>query len=851
VKLLDFGLAKLLESPSEAESDPRDLAADPDSLTTELTRPDRVAGTAAYMSPEQARGQPIDHRSDLFSLGILLYEMAAGRRPFRKPSSVEILHAIIHEDPPSLGLAGVDLTPEADRIIRKSLEKEPARRYQHADEIVADLKNLRRDLDSGRSTMTTASIPVAPPRRWSRARSAAWILAAAGIAAAAFWLPRAFAPPAPPPGADRRPIGVVGFENLSDRADSGHIGRMLMSLITTDLGESGGLTVVSTARVLSALGHVGQQPDDAFDLSIATDAALTAGIEVMLSGSIAEDGDRLVLTAQLVDVENGTVLRSLKREASSRGDLFRLAGEMAADVRRHMGASAPETGSAFDLAKALTKSTEAYRHFAAGEVALHERRWPDAIQQFSRASREDESFALAWYRLSMAQWWLGTQGDAIVSIEAGLAHVDRLPERWRVIYRSFRDYQTGQPDAAYDALVELVRDSPGIADAWYILGEIRTHFTRYRDRLRSREEFERTLSIDPSFRSVFFHLVDDYVGALDMDGAGSLLARYASENPDDPSLAEAEAALAMAAGDVDGAIDRLEALLASGQGQVLERLAQALIMGGRWDRLIEISATAERQGEMGVTYALGFRGMAWLATGRLKEGIASFKKAVERMDAVPGGRVWLSGLMAYYILVEAQILELSGDLEGALTAARRATDVDPLFASAWGRIALLEARLGREEESARAVAEIERLIRSCPSPQPAFSLHATRAQLALDHGDAGAAAAELALVEAMAPAHRDHQSAWELRARVLAARGDHAGSIEAWDRIFDPIVRYPWARPVTENLALFARARERDAASDHDGAARDLREFLRRWGDADLSIPAVAGARAWLSRPGS
>ncbi len=847
VKLLDFGLAKLHEPDSEGSAPAAAVMSDPRGVTAELTRPDRVPGTAAYMSPEQARGGEVDHRSDIFSFGILLYEMAAGRRPFRKPSAVETLHAILTEEPPALGLAGGDLTPDADRIVRKCLEKDRSRRYQHAVEIVTDLRKLARDLESGRVTRTTdVHVPI-PARRRPGLRLVAALAAILALSAAAWLLLRSPAPGERLSEPGSRPIGVIGFENLGDPQDADHLGRMLMSLITTDLAESGGLTIVSTPRVLSALSEVTPAGAAPFDPSVATAAARSAGVEIMVTGSIARDGEKLHLSAQLVEVEGGTILASFKQEGGTRSDLFRLAGSMASEVRRFLGADPPAGRTAFDLASALTRSPDAYRHFAAGEIALHERRWPEAIQRFGRAAREDPSFALAWYRLSMAQWWQGEQSLAVASIEEGVRNVERLPPRWRVICRAFRDYQTGRPDEAWEAISALTREESGIADAWYILGEIRTHFTRYRDRLASREAFEKTLEIDPSFKVVFFHLVDDYVAAKNLDAARRLLASYASENPDDPSVAEAEAALAMASGDVDGAIERLEALLAGGQTQVLERLAQAHLMAGHWQRLEEIGdLTSSLLGETGEVYALGYRGMARLGSGRLREGSASLREAVRRMSLVPQAWVWQSGLMAFYRLVDAQVLEAAGDMEGARSAARDAADLDPLFPAVWARLARLEAAAGDPDRAREAAGRLEGLASEGLSPLGSYSLHLHRADSHLSAGRIEAAALELAIIEKLPPEHRDHASEWELRARIREAQGDIESAIDALEEMFKPVNRYAWARPVAESLALHALARLEEAAGRRKEARAHYEEFLDRWGSSDLPIPQVADARERL-----
>src|SRR3972149_4028951 len=156
VKLLDFGLAKLMEPEALPGGGDEELNSRLATFSRELTRAGKVMGTMAYMSPEQARGQPVDHRSDLFSFGVMLYEMASGERPFKGKSEVESLHAPIAQDPLPLSQHTGGIPAEVERGGRKAMEKEPERRYQDAAGLAAGLRNLNRDLDTGRTSKPPA-----------------------------------------------------------------------------------------------------------------------------------------------------------------------------------------------------------------------------------------------------------------------------------------------------------------------------------------------------------------------------------------------------------------------------------------------------------------------------------------------------------------------------------------------------------------------------------------------------------------------------------------------------------------------------------------------------------------------
>src|SRR4029079_6416014 len=209
-KILDFGLAKVAVGGGLETTPDASTQVAPDDLTT----PGTVLGTMAYMSPEQTRGRALDARSDLFSLGAVLYEMATGRQPFRGDSLADTIDAHRNRTPPPARQLNPDVPPGLEAIIGKCLEKDRNLRYQHASEIGADLKRLRRQLDAGE---VTAVVPVQSRavRRWSAAAALAALVAFFALAAYCF---QGRAPVAGPAPADRVLLAVLPFDNLSGDA---------------------------------------------------------------------------------------------------------------------------------------------------------------------------------------------------------------------------------------------------------------------------------------------------------------------------------------------------------------------------------------------------------------------------------------------------------------------------------------------------------------------------------------------------------------------------------------------------------------------------------------------------------
>ena len=842
VKLLDFGLAKLLEPEAQPGGGPdrdEELNSRLATISRELTRAGNVMGTIAYMSPEQARGESVDHRSDLFSFGVILYEMARGERPFKGKSEIESLHSTIAQDPQPLSQRTGGIPTEVERVVRKAMEKEPERRYQDAADLATDLKNLKRDLDTGRTAIPSAI--TSRPARWHTRWA---IVAGIGVAmflavgAAYFYFQSGeqtgeSASSASENGA----IAVVGFENLNDPGDSEQLGRMLMGLITTDLAEAGGLTVVSTPKVLAALRQVSPSESVGFDVAVASDAARVAGAQVMLVGQVGRVGDGLILTAELVDVESGQTLASRREEAASAAELFALAGAIGAEVRERLGSAESDSDRDFDLARALTSSTEAYRQYATGEIALHQMEWPEAIERFGRAIQEDPTFALAYYRQAFVQDWYGDSEAATTALDNGLPHIDRLPPRWQAMYRAYQEYNQGDNDAAYDALTELIASSPDLPDAYYILGEITVHDARYTDFRKAREIFERVLEIDPTYKIVFFHLIQSYIVGEDIAAARRLLERYRAEDPNDPAVTRAEVTLLAAEGRTEEAIAKAEDSSLGFDRATIDLLA------GNWERAFTFADEFFRSmPEYEAAIGLNMRGLAQAGRGHLEEALHDLERAAELTRGTiiaPAGARWH--------VHRALLLEAAGNVDGAVGAARDAIALDPLALEGTfylGRI-LLDA--GKRAEAEEALARLQEQRRESQSPLSEFWDHLLQAEIELAKGNLPTAQEALDRATSLAPEYRDRVAEGNTRSRIAEASGNLPRAIAAYREMQKPTVQYAWGSPVDRTLALYELARLEDQAGDQASARQHYEDFLDRWGDADLTIPAVAEAKDRLA----
>ena len=281
-KVLDFGLAKLTGDQPASSAANASMA----TLEGNLTSPGTALGTVSYMSPEQARGEELDRRSDLFSFGAVLYEMATGRMAFSGNTSAVIFDSILHKAPASATRLNPELSPELDRIINKAIEKDPSLRYQSAAEMLADLKRLRRD---------TSSVQIPAATETSRPRPKKWLMpAVAGMvgivvlgAAAFFWKGASGSK-------EISSIAVLPFVNSSNDPNSEYLSDGLTESLINNLSQVKNLSVMSRASVFHYKGK------DVDPQSIARDLK----VEAVVTGRIVQHGDQLVISSELIDARN-------------------------------------------------------------------------------------------------------------------------------------------------------------------------------------------------------------------------------------------------------------------------------------------------------------------------------------------------------------------------------------------------------------------------------------------------------------------------------------------------------------------------------------------------------------------
>ncbi len=442
VKVLDFGLAKIAGSRGPAGTG-GDSRLDTAVQTDELTVRGSAVGTVSYMSPEQARGQLTDPRTDLFSLGTVLYQMASGKLPFRGETSAVIFDAILNRDPEPVSMHGASFPPEFERLLGKALEKDRNMRYQSATDLKTDLIRMRRDLESGR-------------------RQAAEISDART-------------------GADRqavKSIAVLYFENLSGVKEDEYFRDGITEDIITELSKIKGLNIFSRPTVLAyrdkqvTPAQIGQQLRAAY----------------VLAGSLRRAGSRLRINAQLVDTQTDFPLWSERYDREMK-DVFEVQDEIARKIAEALRITlSPQEREA--LAEKPTENLQAYDLFLRGKSYARRLTRQDlefAAQMLENAVALDPEFALGYAALAnvAAQHHYHYGRDPVwmeraqVASQKAMSLSPELPEAQ--VAQGWVTYARGQHDEAISharAAIERKRDCEG---AYYLLGRAYFAAGRYQE----------------------------------------------------------------------------------------------------------------------------------------------------------------------------------------------------------------------------------------------------------------------------------------------------------------------------------------------------------------------------------
>jgi tetratricopeptide (TPR) repeat protein/predicted Ser/Thr protein kinase len=547
VRIVDFGLASVVG-------------------TDQLTKTGSTLGTIGYMSPEQVRGQEVDHRSDLFSLGVILYELITRQNPFRRDSEAATLKATSDDTPHPLARFRSKVPDLLESVVTKLLEKQSVHRYQSAAGVISDLKRIGRD--SG------AILPVDSARYTSR-RTIRFYLPIAvvilAVVALVFKPWRIELSPRDDVIAAENRLAIMYFDNLNDPTDSLRLGEIVTNLLITDLSESGYMQVVSSQRLYDILKQLGHEGEKKTDRGVATQVARKARARWMLLGSILNTEPEIIVAAQLVDVATGDVFASQRIEGQPGERIFSVIDQLTVEVKGDLSLS-PEAAVEADypIAEASTHSPEAFRHYLEGMDLFHKHYWSDAEISFTKALELDSTFAMAHYLLAVIDYW-SDYPTAKAHIANAIRYYDHIGRKAQHYIKSYNARLKKDDLRAIEELQYIIERYPDEKDAYLSLGLIRRFETNELE--DAIECFEKVIELDPYHREAYNQLAYAYNDLGQYEKSIGAINKYIEIAPDEANPYDSKGELLALNGRLDEAIVSYEKAMELKPGYGRIRLA--------------------------------------------------------------------------------------------------------------------------------------------------------------------------------------------------------------------------------------------------------------------------------------
>jgi eukaryotic-like serine/threonine-protein kinase len=521
-KILDFGLAKLTTGAEGVGVSTMATATSGELLTS----PGSAVGTMVYMSPEQARGEELDARTDLFSFGAVLYEMATGRMAFQGGTAAVVHDAILNRAPIAPSKLNAELPPQLGAIIDKALEKNRKLRYQNATDIRTDLQRLKRDSDSARLPTTTgARTSSRLGKRWKIIVPAAIAVVALAAGGYLYFHPK-------PRLSEEDTLVLADFTNTTGDPV---FDDTLKQAISVQLAQSPFLNILSYARIRATLRLMAKPPDTRLTPDVASDLCQRAGGKAYISGSISNLGSQYVIGLDATDCKTGDPIAQEQVTAGNKEHILKALDQAATKLREKLGESL-STVEKFDapLDQATTPSLEALKALSVGIKTLQEKGSAAAIPSFNQAIELDPNFAAAYEVLGISYSNLREPGLATENLQKAYDLRDRVSEREKLrISGSYYLLVTGELERAIQVYELWAQTYPHNSEPFGNLGVDYTYLGQYKRAITASLE---DLRMNPGSAAAYTNLVGLYPAVNQLDEANATYQQAIAHKVDNPFL---------------------------------------------------------------------------------------------------------------------------------------------------------------------------------------------------------------------------------------------------------------------------------------------------------------------------
>lgn len=823
VKVTDFGLARWSEAST-------------------ITKTSTQMGTAYYMSPEQVDGRKVDHRSDIFSFGVLAYEMICSKRPFEGDTSTAVAYSIVWDNPHPLARYAADIPEELQQIIDKCLQKDAKKRYQTAREVALAIADLATRLRAG--TVGVGPIQLKRTRRTSKVAIAIGGVAVVTLVVYVLMHFGLRIEPMQEAAASDPSLAVVQFSNMVDHADTSRMAQMAATLLTVGLSESQYIRVTSNQRVQELLARSGKADLRTIDHTSARELAREAGVRWMVTGVVMQTTPRLVLSTEVTEIVSGNLATAQTVTSSPGDDIFAVVDRMGKAIRTNLPISdSAKIEETRGVAEVSTSSPEAYKYYLEGLDLSYKGHHTEAEQALLKAVSIDSMFAIAYYELTRMFWTADTRNHRIW-MEKAHKYSDRASWRERQYIKARWYRGQWKPDSAIHTLQTLVNRYPDEKDAYWVMS---LSFTDMGLPDSALSYSLRTVALDSLDKFAWGILGLQYLYDNQSEKALHAVDKYVSVAPGEADPYDTRAWVLADMGRIDEAIEECRNALKIKPDFYLsmKRLASLYLFQGDFVRADSIYRTMagdinreiRSEGRASLARIPVYKGQFALARDVVEEG-----QVADRMEGYDGQ--WaLAKLYGHVEISQAQ-----GDLERALEELRQAQVVNRRMypnALSYTRAWLVEllAATGRIAEAKEVADNYLRDLQARDTTRM-HDYWTARSLIETAEGRHEDAVATLSQITPYKPLF------WEV---VITAQAhlrvhDYEKAIALLERA---MIRYDEHQAddlIRSVLCHFWLGTAYEGTGDTKRAVASYKRFLEIWKDADPGIPEIDDAHQRIAR---